>query len=177
MIWDALCDRIFQSRPYLFLVEADAIGATELHGYVGHHGKQGCRERCGVVGRRKPGQSHYYAVSLKPDDYYEAGCDHDDIEPSDIQEPQSEQEYLMDLRYIIASRTEREYAERRLSTGLSKPSLFLGLSPRHRLAIPGLFCGDIMHTCGLNLSEVIWKLLRGSFKCDTANGDSKDTWS
>ena len=41
-IWDSLNNRLFLSHLYLFLVEVDAVGAPELHGYVGHHGKQGC---------------------------------------------------------------------------------------------------------------------------------------
>ncbi|KAI1783776.1 hypothetical protein LXA43DRAFT_866805, partial [Ganoderma leucocontextum] len=66
------------SRPWIVLGEADAVGAPDQTGYVAHHGKMGCRYRCGQIGRRKPGGSHYYPVSIKPQGYGERGCLHDD---------------------------------------------------------------------------------------------------
>jgi len=84
MIWDAAQRVTFRVRPWILLAEADAVGAPELTGYVGHHGKRGCRLRCSRVGRRKPGGSHYYAVCAKPDGYNESGCDHPDYDPSDV---------------------------------------------------------------------------------------------
>ncbi|KAI9069776.1 hypothetical protein FKP32DRAFT_1599691 [Trametes sanguinea] len=54
-IWDAARDVVFISRPWIVSAGADAIGAPDITGLVSHHGKQGCRHRCGRKGRRKPG--------------------------------------------------------------------------------------------------------------------------
>ncbi|KAI0059597.1 hypothetical protein BV25DRAFT_1889570 [Artomyces pyxidatus] len=175
VIWDGAQKKTFVSRPWIFLAEADAVGAPELHGYVGHHGKQGCRNRCGRVGRRKPGAPHYYAVSLKPDGYQEAGCTHPDYEPSELPEA-SPAQYEADLKTLQAASGTTDYNARRLATGLSKPSIFLGLSPKHRLPIPNLFPGDIMHLFGLNITDLLVKLWRGTMKCDSDNGDDRATW-
>lgn len=68
-VYDGLEKRIFSSHPFLYLAEMEAVGAPELHGWCPHGSKKACRHRCGMVGRRKPGQSHYYAANLRPDHY------------------------------------------------------------------------------------------------------------
>ncbi|GBE82064.1 hypothetical protein SCP_0404420 [Sparassis crispa] len=170
-IWDASQDVTFKSHPWIFLAEADAIGAPELTGYVGHHGKKGCRNRCGRKGRRKPGGSHYYAVCLKPDNYSEHGCDDDDYEPSDLPTA-SPAQYKQDLLSIQASTSTSNYEARRLETGLSKSSIFCGLAPSCTLPVPLLFPGDIMHLFGINIPDLLQKLWRGLMECDTKNEDS-----
>jgi len=175
VIWDARRNICFRSRPWIFLVESDAVGAPELTGYVGHHGKKGCRNGCGRKGRRKPGAPHYYAVCLKPNDYYECGCDGDDYEPSDLP-PLSSQQYEDDIRYLLGSTSMTNHDARRLETGLSKPSIFLGMPPSCHLPIPRLFPGDIMHACGLNVTDLMQKIFRGTIDCDTRNGDTKVSW-
>ncbi|THH16725.1 hypothetical protein EUX98_g9255 [Antrodiella citrinella] len=172
-IWDAYERRMFHSRVFLLLCESDAVGAPELHGYVGHHGKRGCRNGCRFIGRRKPGGSHYYAVNLKPTGYNEAGCTHEDCEPSYLQDGTPEQ-YFDDVVYLCSSRNKTEYAERRLETGLSKPSIFMALT--RRLVIPSLFPGDIMHLFGLNIPDLLVRLWRGTVPCDINQGDAKSTW-
>lgn len=175
MIWDARRKMCFRSRPWIVLVEADAVGAPDLTGYVGHHGKKGCRNGCGRKGRRKPGAPHYYAVCRKPDGYNERGCEDDDYDPSDLPQP-CPQHYRDDVHYLLASTSNTNYEVRRLETGLSKPSIFLGLPSSGRLPIPLLFRGDIMHACGINVTDLLQRLLRGTIDCDTKNGDSKESW-
>ncbi|KAM5538945.1 hypothetical protein V8D89_007366 [Ganoderma adspersum] len=102
-----------------------------------------------------PAASHYYSVCLKPDGYNEDGCNADDYEPSDL---------------------DRIYEQRRLKTGILKLSIFLGISPHHRLSIPGLFPGDIMHLFGLNIPNLLTKLWRGTMECDVKNSDNKASW-
>lgn len=174
-IWDAARRVAFVSRPFIFLAEADAIGAPDMTGYVSHHGKQGCRSRCKRKGRRKPGGSHYYSVCLKPDGYAEPGCDDSDFEPSDIPESLPE-DYEADLKTLFAATSVTNYEARRLETGISKPSIFLGFPPRHLLPIPRTFPPDIMHLFGLNITDLLLKLWRGTMDCDTKNGDQKSSW-
>ncbi len=175
-IWDASANHIFTSHPFLLLAEANVVGAPELMEYVGHHGKHACRNGCRRAGQRKPGGSHYYAVSLKPDEYAEEGCDDNDYEPSDLP-LMSSAEYEQAVHYVQCSQTQRAYESRRLGTGIVKPSIFLGLSPHHRLAIPGLFPSEIMHLFSLNIPDLIVKLWHGTMECDTKNGDSKVLWN
>lgn len=174
-IWDAARDVTFVSRPWVFLAEADAIGAPDQTGYVSHHGKYGCRLRCGRAGRRKPGGSHYYSVCLRPHNYSEQGCDDDDYEPYIISDS-CPLRYQEDLRFLRLSTSQTNYEARRLETGLSKPSIFSGLCPKHTLPIPRLFPGDIMHSFGLNIPELFYRLWHGTIECDTRNGDSKTSW-
>lgn len=175
-IWDAYRDIVFLSRPWVFLTGADAIGAPDITGLVSHHGRLGCRHWCGRKGRRKPGGSHYYSVCLKPENYDECGCDDDDYDPADIAESSPEL-YNEKLAYIRAATSVTNYENRRLTTGISKPSLFSGLSSNHMLPIPRLFPADIMHLFGLNIPDLFYRHWHGTFECDTRNGDSKTSWS
>ena len=174
-MWDACRRTIFPSRPWIFLVTADAVGAPLLHGGVGHHGKKGCREGCNRIGRRKPGGSHYYAACLKPDNYNEDGCNHDDDEPANLP-VRSPEEYQDDCVRLQQSASIAEYEHRHLETGISRPSIFSGMPVECRLPIPGLFPGDIMHLIGLNIPDLLLKLWRGTMECDRKNGDDRDTW-
>ncbi|KZV67516.1 hypothetical protein PENSPDRAFT_744460 [Peniophora sp. CONT] len=144
--------REFVSRPYLLLVEADAVAAPEMHGWCPHGSKQACRRRCGAIGRRKPGLGHYYAADMRPDHYNEEGCSHDDHEPSELLPPQTEEE------------TTTEYN-------------LLGIPRAHRSDIPDIFAGDIMHALGLNIPPHYQQLLRGIIPCDEDLGDKKERWT
>ena len=175
-IWDASRRITKPSRPWIFLVTADAVGASLLHGGVGHHGKKGCREGCARIGRRKPGGSHYYAACLKPDNYNEDGCNHGDDEPANLP-VRSPAEYQSDCIHLQQSTSIAEYERRRLETGISRPSIFSGMPSECRLPIPGLFPGDIMHLIGLNIPDLLLKLWRGTIECDRKNGDNRDTWN
>jgi hypothetical protein len=171
-IWDGDRGCLIQSHLYVLLSEADAVGAPELTGYVGHNGKRGCRVRCKFIGRHKPNHPHYYAVALKPHNYVVDGCTHEDIVQNLPR--QTEEEYLQDLHTILNSRHITDYEANRLQTGLSKPSIFLGISRAHRSDIPDLFCGDIMHAFGLNITDLMVKLLHGTMACDEQ--DDKSFW-
>jgi hypothetical protein len=61
-----------------------------------------------------------------------------------------------------------------LQTGISKPSIFLGLNPLHRLGIPGCFGSDIMHLASLNIPDLLINLWRGTIDCD--KNDDQSTW-
>jgi hypothetical protein len=171
-IWDASRGLVFVSHPFLALATADGPGMTYLNGLVGHHGKQGCRLYCSVAGRHKPGGGHYYPALLKPDNYNVNGSNHGDVNPRDIT-PCAEK-YSANLRYLIASPNENQYKNRRLETGISKPSIFLGIPKARVLGVPGCFGSDIMHLVALNLPDLLINLWRGTFDCDKS--DSRTTW-
>lgn len=172
-IWDAHDEKVVTSRPFLLMETADGPGMTGLNGLVGHQGAYGCRLYCPLKGRRKDGKPHYYPVMKLPTDYSLAGCSHPDIDPESLQQP-SEDEYLRNLAYVLGSRNETDYKERRKATGIAKPSLFSGLLRKHMLGIPGCFPGDIMHWASLNWTELVIALFRGTLQCDKP--DSKDAW-
>jgi hypothetical protein len=65
-IWDSLHNTLFPLYPFSALNTADGPGMVYLNGFVGYHGKHGCRLYCGLKGRHKPGGSHYYPALLKP---------------------------------------------------------------------------------------------------------------
>jgi hypothetical protein len=66
-IWDSLTDKEFTSYLWFAFGMADTVGMAELNGWVGHHGRNGCRLLCPMPGRHKPGVGTYYPVMLKPD--------------------------------------------------------------------------------------------------------------
>ena len=146
---------------------------TYLNGLVGHHGKNGCRIYCSATGRHKPGISHYYPAFYKPYNYDVEGCSHNDY--SYENPPSCSPElYEKNLRYLMESPNERQYKKWRLETGICKPSIFLGLDPRHKVAIPLCFGSDIMHLESLNIPDLLISLWRGTFDCDKT--DSRSTW-
>ena len=74
----------------------------------------------------------------------------------------------------MSSPNETNYKKRRLATGISKPSIFLGLQHDKMLGIPSCFGSDIMHLGSLNLPDLLINLWRGTFDCDTS--DKRSTW-
>ncbi|OSD02895.1 hypothetical protein PYCCODRAFT_1444946 [Trametes coccinea BRFM310] len=179
-IWDAFRERLFISRPIIIFATADGPGMSCINGLVGHSGAQGCRLYCLLRGRRKPRGSHYYPAMLKPLNYYERGCDHDDVSfeailqaPAGLSWSQAvEIRYSKNLARVLLSTSQAEYDRRRLETGISEPSIFSGL-PRN-FGIPRCFPGDIMHHISLNLGDLFLPLLRGTFRCDKT--DNIDNW-
>jgi len=83
---------------------------AELNGWVGHHGKYGCRYICGLPGRFKPGTkgTHYYPALLKPHNYVALGCDHPDIDINTLPES-SPALYHQKLCHIIESPNLTQY--------------------------------------------------------------------
>ena len=172
-IWDSAEDRLFLSNPFLALATADVMAMIYLNGFVGHHGKNGCRLYCGLTGRHKPDAPHYFPALLKPNNYHIHGCDHDDIDIWNLPSC-STQTYQHNLRYLMASRNEAQFRRRRLETGITKPSIFLGLNPSRTLGVPLMFGSDIMHLGSLNIPDLLISLWRGTFDCD--KNDSLASW-
>jgi hypothetical protein len=172
-IWDGLGKEVFTSHPFLALGTADGPGMALLNGLVGHHGKYGCRLYCSVTGRHKPGVSHYFPALLKPNDYAVQGCDHDDVSFANLPSC-SQEKYFSNLQYVMSSPNETQYKKRRLETGISKPTIFLGLQKDRTLRIPGCFGSDIMHLASLNLPDLLINLWRGTLDCDKK--DDITTW-
>ncbi|KAJ6490663.1 hypothetical protein C8R47DRAFT_1071048 [Mycena vitilis] len=122
--------------------------------------------------RRHPENEVLTLAAIKRKNYKVVGCSHPDIDPQTLSQP-SEEEYLANLAYLLKSKDETEFKERRKATGICKPSLFSGLLRNHRLGIPGCFPADIMHL-GINWADLVLSLLRGTIQCDLP--DSKDAW-
>ena len=173
-IWDASTNRVFSSNLFLALNTADGPGMAYLNGLVGHHGKYGCRLYCSVPGRHKPNGPHYYPALLKPDNYSMDGCDHNDL--SHFQSTSTSSDwYLKNLRHLLLAPNETQYKKRRLDTGISKPTIFLGISSDRILGIPGCFGSDIMHLASFNLADLLLSLWRGQLS-DNERTDPVSTW-
>lgn len=174
-IWDASTNRLFISRLFLALNTADGPGMALLNGLVGHHGKYGCRLYCSVPGRHKPNTPHYYPALLKPDDYVMHGCDHGDLSHfTSTSTSESSNWYLHNLQQLLKSPNETQYKKRRLETGISKPTIFLGIVSDHILGIPGCFGSDVMHLGSFNLADLLLSLWRGQL--DSERTDPVSTW-
>jgi hypothetical protein len=171
-IWDAVCNVTFVSNLFFALGTADTPGMVYLNGHVGHHGAYACHLYCSNRGRHKPGATCYYPALLKPSNYNVEGCSHSDVNPRFIP-ASSMDEYHKNLDYVLRSPNETQYKERRKQTGISKPSLFLGLPCS--LGVPGCFPADLMHLASLNLPDLLLSLWRATIDCDPI--DSKATWS
>lgn len=178
-IWDGSKGTNVISRPFFALGTADGPGLTHLNGLVGHMGKNGCRMYCGVLGRRKPRDSHYYPALLKPLPPYDVGgCNHPD---PDFDDPNlfmpSVDKYRAHLQLLVGSRTETNYKAKRLETGIVKPSIFLGLGQNHSFPVPLCFGSDIMHHLSLNLPDLLIPLWRGTFDCSATDRRSSWDWA
>ncbi|KAG6913569.1 hypothetical protein DXG01_005856 [Tephrocybe rancida] len=111
-LWDASEAEIVTCRPFFALGTADGPVLTHLNGLVGHMGMNGCRLRCGLLGRRQPGHTHYYPVLLKPVDPVE-GCNHDDVDWAAIclTPPPSPEDYLKDLACLVGAKTDKDFKD------------------------------------------------------------------
>ena len=172
-IWDAALQREIKSRIFLPLITADGPGMMHITGFVGYHGKHGCRLYCGLSGRRERQGKHYFPALLKPTDYDLEGSSHPDVDIRVLREA-SRKEYEMNLATLVASQNESQYRLRRLETGISKPSIFSGIDPSSTLGLPRSAGSDIMHLGVLNLSDLMISLWRGTIDC--TRPDDKETW-
>ncbi len=176
-IWNEAHKKVEIKFPYLAFATADSPGMSYLSGGVGHKGANGCRLFCGQKGRLKPNASQYCPATQRPHDYDVSGSSHPDINlraPKDPTAPTPDIRYWENLHRLLSARNKTQYKKLRLETGLSKPSIFIGL-PKHRMArIPGCFTGDIMHLAGINIPELLLHLWRGTMQCDP--DDDKATW-
>jgi len=171
-IWDAIHNVSFISKLFFALGTADTPGMVYLNGLVGHHGAYACCLYCPNRGRHKPGATCYYPALLKPVNYDVDGCSHGDVDVRFLPSTSAD-EYHKNLDYIQLSPNETQYKERRKQTGISRPSIFLGLPCS--LGVPGCFPTDLMHLASLNLTDLLLSLWRATIDCDRT--DSKMTWS
>jgi hypothetical protein len=170
-LWDSSTDTEITSYPWFAFGTADTVGMAELNGWVGHHGRNGCRLLCPMPGRHKPGVGMYYPVMLKPDgDGIPTGSNHIDIDINQIAIPSSKS-YFENLHHVLGSPSGRQYEARRRETGIRKPSIVEGLSKV--FPIPGCFPADLMHL-GLNLSQLLVSLWRGTM--EHSKDDDPRTW-
>ncbi|GJF00590.1 hypothetical protein PsYK624_168830 [Phanerochaete sordida] len=178
-IWDASTDRLFLSKLFVLFLTADGPGMQFINGLVGHSGRFGCRLYCSMRGHHKPGLGHYFPICLHPQgDYNVAGSMHDDINVRKFigRQPQDEaaNRYRANLRYLQESTMISMYKERRLETGIAKPSIVSGFPRGCTFSLPNCFPGDIMHLAVLNLTDLYTHHWRGSLACEAP--DNKDLW-
>jgi hypothetical protein len=179
-------DQKQQSHFHLMLAGADGPGMTEMDGGVGHSGAAGCRAHCPFKGRHKRGVPHYYPALQCPVPYNVPSCSHADGIPDEIAAYQpSMQSYLSDLSELLRTQTDTAFERIRLKTGLTKPTLLLGLPLENMIGIPHVFCLDFMHVPALNGPDLLLPLFRGSFSRDSKDTDiwawaeslsNKDKW-
>jgi hypothetical protein len=75
-IWDASTQsHIPHSMPFVFII-ADSPVMAMISGMVGHSGKFSCWLYCGLLGRCRERDGHYYPVMLKPNACGVFDCDH-----------------------------------------------------------------------------------------------------
>lgn len=106
------------------------------------------------------------------------GSDHPDISVHALMDTTSEawvRDYEEKLTQVLNSRDMDEYAQARRNSGISKPSIFSGLSKRSHLSMLGLFPSDMMHLGGLLLPDLMMGLFRGTI--EAGPGDDKSTWA
>ncbi|KIJ23359.1 hypothetical protein M422DRAFT_62428 [Sphaerobolus stellatus SS14] len=171
-IWDSLNKTYFQSMLIYWLTSADGPGSVYMTGLVGHQGAYPCRIFCGLKGRHQPGKSHHYLTLLKPDNYNVSGCDHGDVNTEDIRSGSS-QDYAEKCGYLLHS-IPSDYKVRRRQTGITRPSILLGLQPEGLLSLTSTFGGDTMHCLTLNMGELFMSLWRGQMRC--ASTDTLNDW-
>ena len=176
IIWDGSRQIRRTSNIFAAFFTADSVGLADINGWVGHHGKCGCRYMCGLPGRHKPVHrrgdgTHYFPAMLRPHNYTVHGCDHPDIDVTRLPSA-SPEKYRDGLQSVVECTTQTQYTARRLETGICKPAIFDGLT--RLLPIPNCFCGDLMHHTALNLPDLILGLFRGKIDCDP--DDDRSTW-
>ncbi|KIY44280.1 hypothetical protein FISHEDRAFT_78185 [Fistulina hepatica ATCC 64428] len=153
-IWNASKRTTVKCHPFLALISTDSPAMASLSGQVGPNGCRLCCFYCEIVGRhvdlqqllRCSSDSAYVTVN-----------------------------YEENLKWLCHIQTKAQYEHVRRETGIVKPTIFSGLSAKHCLSIPGLFCGDCMHLPALNLTDLLIPLFRGTFDCDST--DDKSLWS
>ena len=163
-IWDSSIQRhIPHSTPFVF-VTADGPAMSMVSGMVGHSGRYGCCLYCGLPGRRRERDGHYYPAMLKPNTYDVTGCNHDDVMLSDLRRYKQDvsTRYHDNLFKLLNADNPTQFKERRLETGLCKQTIFSGL--RFSLGIPNIFPLDVMHLVNLNDPDLLLGLWRGTMK-------------
>lgn len=177
-VWSALDNTIFKSHPFLALVTTDGPAMAALSRCVGHHGKHGCRLYCPLIGHRKEGGPHYYPVLKKPQHYTMTRCNHDNVNILDLlasfTSQNSRRHYCANVCIVAKSCNKTQYSSNRLTTGICKPTIFLGLPMEHTLGVLLMFPGDSMHLPALNMTDLYISLWRGTI--DIEKLDDRTTW-
>ncbi|KLO11181.1 hypothetical protein SCHPADRAFT_831526, partial [Schizopora paradoxa] len=137
-IWKATTKRVHTSDPTLAQLTADRVGMPDINGMAGHQATYGCRVNCDVKGRHKEGANNYYPAHYKPDNYEVEGCNHPSVKLEEVSHVTID-DYNTNLKFVLQSQSKTQHAVRRQMTGISGPSIFHGISARHRLSIPGCF--------------------------------------
>lgn len=177
-VWSALDNTIFESHPFLALVTADGPAMTALSRCVGHHSKHGCHLCCPLIGCRKEGGPYYYPAIKKPQHYTMTRCDHNDVNILDLLASFTSQNshrcYHANICVVAKSRKKTQYSSNHLTTGICKPTIFLGLPMEHTLGVPSMFPDDSMHIPALNITDLYISLWRGTI--DIEKLDDWMTW-
>jgi hypothetical protein len=171
VVWDARDGQHYRDKCFLFFATADAVGISDVSGLASHHARRGCWLMCDLPGRLKPGTGHYYPALLKPSDCDHLSSNHNDRDIGSINGPNPNM-YNNELRDILESTSSDKYQANRLKTGISKPSIFYGLS--RILPLPHCFPGDLMHQPVINLCDLLLSLWCGKIKCYGL--DNRTTW-
>ncbi len=176
-VWDAHRDERQLVALFVAMGLADGPAMALLAGTVGLTGRRGCRLYCPLTGRHKPRCGTYYPLLLKPEGYNVRGCMHGDVHPADLDVDPDElaAEYLANLARLIEAPNQKEYERLRLETGLTKPSIFSGLS--RTFALPGCFPLDFMHLAALNLTILFFALWRGTIKGGKKTDPASFPWA
>ncbi|EIW74970.1 hypothetical protein CONPUDRAFT_40790, partial [Coniophora puteana RWD-64-598 SS2] len=149
-IYNAWEQRQYTSFVHHYLATADGPGLVYFNGMCGHCGQNGCRLYCGVRGRRKTHGKTYYPALAKPDSptYKVKGSDHATVLVQDLP-PAASTEYYRNLKMVVSARSETAYDKARRYTGITKPSILIGLQPEHTLEVPRCLAPDQMHLAAL----------------------------
>jgi hypothetical protein len=127
-IWDGESKTTINTKVSLFMGTADGIVMTQMLGSTGHLSFHGCRFNCPMPGRLMPTGPTYYPMMQKPEHYNRDGGAHPDINVKAVAAWKLSQDtYLAKLRHLLTSPNKTQFKKQRLETGLTKPSIFLGL--------------------------------------------------
>ena len=147
-----------------------------LSGFVGRHGRHGCRLYRSAVGRHTPGGPGCYPAFLKPHSFTAEGCDLGDLWYASVPTLfQREIPKQPPLPHGFANETQHKKC--RLETGVPKPSISLGLQPKKIPGALACFGSDAMHLGALNLPDLLVNLWRGTLGCDRTGDRSTWVWA
>lgn len=164
-MWDSSCNQVYTSQLHFHIGAADGPGMATINGLTGHQGQQGCHVYCGLEGRHMNGGNHYFPAALQAI----GDCEqHPDVDLHQLRGLDFQQ-YNANLRQLMLSPNPTCYKERRLETGIVKPSIFSGLS--RITQVPSCFVLDGMHLI-LNLTDLFSNLWHGTLYVE--GNDSKD---
>jgi hypothetical protein len=166
-VWDATTRTVVDQRTIFALALADALALPDIDGRVGHHGALACRLGCKMKGRHKPNSGHYYAAHLRPRHYTVESCNHEDFDFTNAKnlEPASVEDFNSTVCTVINSTSRTAYERNRKATGISKPSLLLGLYKKYMFPFPRSISLDLMHLIKINICELLIPLWRGTIEC------------